>query len=79
MVGLSPATGMHRDVFIGKARAGIRKEGERESTQPGSCVAVVLHAHNWYSSQNLKLHTVGTWECLYYTSGKIQNLALDCC
>lgn len=47
MSGLSQATGMPRTVFIGKARAGLRKEGERESTQPGSYMAVVLHERSW--------------------------------
>lgn len=77
MSGLSQATGMPRTVFIGKARAGLRKEGERESTQPGSRMAVVLHERSWYSSQNLRLHSVGTWKCLYDTNGKIQNPALE--
>lgn len=34
-MGLSQATGVPRNVSIGKAEAGLRKEGEREGTQPG--------------------------------------------
>lgn len=34
-MGLSQATGMPRNVFIGRAGAGLQKEGEREGIQLG--------------------------------------------